>query len=61
MELCRQCLSKNCIHIKELWITLDQLEIQENDYQKNRTSDSCDRDSGIGDDSPPQTPNDEGK
>ena len=58
MELCTQCLSRKCFHQKNQWITLNQLE--EQDFE----SDCDDYDSGLGDDSPPQTPNtpnDEGK
>ena len=52
MELCRQCLVRKCWHHqKDLWITLDRLEEELEDEE--------DCDSGIGDDSPPQTPSDD--
>ena len=54
MELCRQCLVRKCWHHqKDLWITLDRLG--------EELEDDEDCDSGIGDDSPPQTPSDDGK
>ena len=54
MELCRQCLVRKCWHHqKDLWITLDRLGEELEDVE--------DCDSGIGDDSPPQTPSDDGK